>query len=514
MLLLSQGTLVDGTGAEPVISSVLLDHGEIIAVESSIAAPDCDVIDCRGLTITPGFLDLHSHSDLQVLDRRQEKLKQGVTAEVVGNCGFSPFPFAGEDAASLQDFGSGILGKPDGWGWRSARDYFDALHRSGASGEAFPLVGHGSLRIAVHGQGQELLTSHELDRLDGLVDDCLAAGCVGLSTGLMYAPGSSANDKELLHLCKAVAKRDKLYASHIRSYSAGLVNAVEEQIGLAERSGCRLQISHLQASGRQNWHLLEPALERIEAARARGIDVEFDIYPYQCGSTVLTQLLPQWALDGGTPALMDRLASGPIRAKLEAELNDKPRGYWADVTISSVNSKENANVIGQTVSEMAALRETGEGNAVLTLLEEENAAVNIISFNQSEENLRRLIAHNLCSVITDGFYVKGNPHPRLHGTYPELLGTLVRQRKWISLAEAVHKSSAKPAARVRLPRRGIVKPGYLADLAIFDAGQVQSRATYAEPAIDPLGIALVLKRGEIAFRSATAPAVNSSSAMP
>ena len=175
----------------------------------------------------------------------------------------------------------------------------------------------------------------------------------------MYAPGSGANAEELLRVCKAVAKRDKLYASHIRGYSADLVNAVDEQIDLAERSGCRLQISHLQASGRQNWHLLDAGLEHIEAARERGIDVEFDIYPYQCGSTVLTQLLPQWALDGGTPALMDRLASGSIRAKLQSELNDKPSGYWDDVTISSVNSRPNEDLIGKTVSELAAFRETG-----------------------------------------------------------------------------------------------------------------------------------------------------------
>ncbi len=498
MLLLSQGSLVDGTGADPVTGSVLLDGGEILEAGSVFKAPECETIDCRGLTITPGFLDLHSHSDLQVLEHRAEKLKQGVTAEVVGNCGFSPFPYSG-DTHALQSFASGILGKPGGWGWSSAKAYLDAVASADAS--AYSLVGHGSLRIAVHGLGQEALSCAELDRLCGLVEDSLDAGCVGLSTGLMYAPGSSANSEELLRVCQAVARRGKLYTSHIRSYGATLVEAVQEQIQLAERSGCRLQISHLQAAGRKNWNLLEPALDQIEAARSRGVDVEFDIYPYQCGSTVLTQLLPQWSLDGGTPGLLERLADTRSRARLQAELDDAEAGRWSDVTISSVESEQNAGMVGKTVSQIAAIRETSEGASVLDLLAEENAAVNIVSFNQSEENLRRLITHQLCSVITDGFYVKGQPHPRLHGTYPELLGTLVRDRAWLTLSEAVHKSSAKPAARLNLSNRGKLKPGYVADIVLFDAEKIASDATYTHPMCDPRGISLVIQNGKIAFRA-------------
>jgi dihydroorotase/N-acyl-D-amino-acid deacylase len=335
----------------------------------------------------------------------------------------------------------------------------------------------------------------------GLLDDSLAAGCVGFSTGLMYAPGSSADPRELELLCRVVARRGKLYATHMRSYASTLLEALREQITLAERTGCRLQISHLQAAGRANWALQEPALAEIEAARSRGIDIEFDIYPYQCGSTVLTQLLPQAALDGGTEALLNRLRDPAARRTLLAEMPDD-RPPWQDVTISAVATPGNQAVVGKTVETIALQRGCPPAECVLDLLLEEHAAVNIVSFNQSETNLRQLITHPLCSIITDGFYVQGNPHPRLHATYPELLGTLVRERAWLSLPEAIHKSTAKPAARLNLTDRGLVRPGYLADLVLFDPETIASRSTYQAPVADPVGISYLIKNGEIVLPAA------------
>lgn len=491
--------MIDGSSADRFLASVLIDRERIVEVGPLLNPPDCPAIDCTGLTIAPGFIDLHSHSDLQVLEHRTEKLKQGVTTEAIGNCGFSPFPYNG-DPASLQEFAAGILGKRTGWGWRSARSYFDALSSAGAANRAIPLVGHGSLRIAVHGLGQDELTARELDEMCSLLEDSLDAGCAGLSTGLMYAPGSAANKQELERVCAVVACKGKLYASHIRSYGGGLVEAVREQITVAEQTGCRLQISHLQAAGRDNWRLQETALEAIEQAHARGLDIEFDIYPYQCGSTVLTQLLPQWALDGGTPALLALLHDSQARDRLTRQLGESAADRWSDVTISSVDSAVNTRIIGQTVTQVAHDRERNAADVVLDLLAEEQGAVNIVTFNQSEANLRHLLTHELCSVITDGFYVKGNPHPRLHGAYPELLGRLVRDRKWLTLAQAIHKSTAQPAARLRLRDQGLLRPGYLADLVIFDDTAIASRSTYEEPAADPQGIAYVIKDGELLFR--------------
>lgn len=362
----------------------------------------------------------------------------------------------------------------------------------------FSLIGHGSLRVAVAGQEQRPLSKEQIDRMSGMLDEALAAGCVGFSTGLMYAPGSSAGPAELQEFCRIVARHGKLYATHMRSYGAGLVEAVREQLNLARATGCRLQISHLQASGRVNWDLLPPALEEIEAARQEGLDVEFDIYPYQCGSTVLTQWLPDWALDGGKDALMNRLR-GAERDKIASAMDRARAQLWSDITISAVGTQANAGLVGKTIAEVAEDRKTEPVEAALDLLVEENAAVNVVSFNQSEENLRKVLTHPLCSVISDGFYVKGRAHPRLYGTFPELLGTVTRERGWLSLADAVHKITGKPAARLGLNDRGLLKPGYFADVTIFDPVRVNSRSTYEAPDVEPEGIAGVLKDGAAVY---------------
>jgi dihydroorotase/N-acyl-D-amino-acid deacylase len=432
---------------------------------------------------------------VQVLEERPEKLAQGITSEVVGNCGFSPFPYDGH-LPELKEFAGGILGRAGDWGWPSAFAYLKALEDVGANERALPLAGHGSLRVAVCGLRQGPLSVPESDRLAGLLEDSLQAGCVGLSTGLMYAPGSSARSEELEPLCRIVARHDKLYATHMRSYSAGLIEALREQIELAEHTGCRLQISHLQAAGRKYWSLQQQALDEIEAARVRGVDIEFDIYPYQCGSTVLTQLLPQWAMDGGTAALLKRLSDMDSRKAILAEMEAGPKP-WSDVTISAVTTPGNAKFVGKTVSEIAEARGQDAGACALDLLLEEQAGVNIITFNQSEDNLRQLITHPLCSVITDGFYVIGKPHPRLHGTYPELLGSLVRERHWLSLHDAIHKSTVKPAARLKLQNRGRLWVGYSADIVVFDPERIHSHASYERPTLAPEGIAAVIKNGDI-----------------
>lgn len=492
-LLFSNATIVDGSGADSFCADILVAGDHIAEIAPCIQAPNADCIDCTGLTLVPGFIDSHTHSDLQVIEGRTDKLRQGVTTEVIGNCGFSAYPPA-HPADNLRGFANGIFCGSDSWGWNSTEEYLRTIEQS-RTANVVSLVGHGSLRIAVAGSRQGPLSEAQLCSMESLLEEAFAAGAAGFSTGLMYAPGSSAPSEELERMCRVTAKAGKIYTSHIRSYFAELVDAVDEQLELARRSGGRLQISHLQAVGAANWPLQQIAIDHIERARAEGIDVEFDCYPYVAGSSVLTQVLPQNALDGGVPALLGRLRNAASRLVIRDELNRIIPWRWSDIYISSVGSAANQSAIGKNLLELAESRGTLPADITLDLLLEEQGDVNMLCFNQSMENLQATLTHPCSTIISDGFYVKGRPHPRLHGTFPLLLGTFTRDRGWLSLSQSVHKITGKPAERYSLKHRGLLAPGYFADIVGFRADAIDSPATYECPTEPPIGIEFVYRNG-------------------
>jgi dihydroorotase/N-acyl-D-amino-acid deacylase len=336
-----------------------------------------------------------------------------------------------------------------------------------------------------------------MDAMERLLDEALADGACGFSTGLMYAPGSSAPREELERLCSVAARREKIYTTHMRDYSGALVAAVEEQIELSRRSGCRLQISHFQAVGQKHWAQQRPALERIEGARADVVDVAFDCYPYVAGSTVLTLFLPQAALDGGNEAMLRRISTEPARSRIAAECDAMLAQTWDDIFVSAAGTPAGAALVGRSVADIARERGTAPATTVLDLLIENDGQVNVLEFNQSEENLRETLTHPLSTVISDGFYVSGRPHPRLAGTFPALLGEMARRRGWLTLEEAVRKITSAPAERFGLTDRGRVAPGMRADLVVLDAERVGSPATYEQPELPPVGIELVVRGGRL-----------------
>jgi len=281
----------------------------------------------------------------------------------------------------------------------------------------------------------------------------------------------------------------------MRSYSWDLLDSVRKQLALAQTTGCRLQISHFQAVGRANWNKQSEALELIEQAARGGIDVEFDSYPYLAGSTVLSQLLPQPALEGGSAALAARLLDARKRAEIARATEAAMAQSWSDILISGVATAANARLVGLTVAEIASERGCEPIQAVLDLLVEEDADVKMISFNQSENNLRVLLTHPRCTVISDGFYVKGRPHPRLFGTFPELLGKYCREKKWLTIEEAIHKITAKPAARFGFQGTATLRSGSAADLVVFDPLRIGSPASYSDPTQPPTGIERVFRKG-------------------
>jgi N-acyl-D-aspartate/D-glutamate deacylase len=497
-LLLKNGMLFDGSGSPGQRGSVFIKNGAIEAVGIFEEPTESAVMNCEGLSIAPGFIDAHSHSDLQVLAGKREKLRQGVTAEVVGNCGFSPYP-CGSHAPELREFANGILHGNETWSWPSARAYLSDLQTQASCVTPFSLVGHGSLRVAFAGNRQGPLPETTVDAMEHTLEEALADGAVGFSTGLMYAPGSSAPKEELERLCRVVARQGKIYTTHMRDYGFKLLEAIDEQVALARGSGCRLQISHLQAVGRANWHLNQLAIERVEAARSSGIDIAFDCYPYTAGSTVLSQLLPQAALDGGTEALLARLTDPAQRKRIAAETIAGMAHEWTDIFISAVRSEQNRDAVGKSIATLSEARQQAPIDVVFDLLIEENAGVNMLEFNQSEENLRAMLSHPLAIVISDGFYVSGRPHPRLFGTFAELLGSVCRDRGWMPETEAIRKVTGFAADRFGLKGRGYLRPGYMADITVFDSARVTSPATYENPEQSPQGIRAVIRSGQVQF---------------
>lgn len=493
-LVLKGGTLADGSGAPLQHGDVLIDGDRITAVGSFAIPLSATVIDCTGAIVAPGFIDAHSHSDLQVIEGRREKLLQGVTSEVVGNCGFSAYP-QGSHATELRSFANGIFCGDEAWGWDSADGYLAKAGSAEAVVSVYSLIGHGSLRIAVAGNEMNTLAEDKMVAMEECLRQAFVEGAIGFSTGLMYAPGSSAGQDELLRLCKVVADCGKIYCTHMRDYGFHLIEAIDEQIVLAERTGCRLQISHLQAVGQANRDLNALALERIEEAHVRGVDIAFDCYPYIAGSTVMTQLLPQWALEGGTDVLMDRLHTKAERDRIEEEMRTTMANTWSELLVSAVGSTKNASLVGKTLVELGEIRQQRPAEVVFDLLIEERGQVNILEFNQSEENLRRNLNHPLAIIISDGFYVKGRPHPRLHGTFPELLGNLCRDRRWMKTETAIHKITGFPADRFGIKDRGYLREGYIADVTIYDPESIRSLATYEDPSRSPEGILHVIRAG-------------------
>ncbi len=493
LLHLKNAILIDGTGAPPCKGDILIVGDRIIEVGLCTVPPGTPVVDCTGWVVCPGFIDAHSHSDLHVLKARLEKTQQGVTSEVVGNCGFSPYPTAGREDA-VRKFANGILCGDERWGWGGATAYLKDLAQA-PNATAYSLIGHGSMRVAVAGNEQRSLTTREMDRMEQLLEEALTAGAIGMSTGLMYAPGSCADADELECLCRIVARHNKIYATHMRSYSFGLEEAVEEQLDLARRTGCRLQISHLQAVGRPNWDRQRRVIEIIEQASQEGVDVAFDCYPYTAGNTVLTQLVPQWALNGGTDRMIERLLDPRLRKQIAEETRAKMALPWTDVVLTSVESQHNRWAVGMTLAALAERRALEPADLLLELLIEERGNATMLTFNQNEENLRQVLTHPFSIIITDGLFVHGKGHPRLHGTFPLLLGDICRDRHWLSLQEAIHKVTGKPAARFGLAQRGLLKPGYYADIAIFDATSINSAANYENPDVPPEGIRHILRNG-------------------
>jgi N-acyl-D-amino-acid deacylase len=505
-------TVIDGTGRPGNRTDVGVRDEAIVAVGDLSRESAGTVLNATGRVLAPGFIDMHSHSDWRLWGNRraESKIRQGVTTEVVGNCGFSPAPISPEFRDEMRTF---ALYVPKGmdFSWRSVGEYLRAFDRDGTALNVVQLVGHGTLRLAAMGFARRPPTGGELTVMQRMMTDAMNEGAWGLSTGLIYAPGSYATTDEIVAVAKAAARYRGFYASHIRGEGATLLEAVREAIQVGREASMPVQISHIKAAGRPHWGKVPDALALIDAARAEGLDVMGDVYPYTASSTSLRTALPDWALEGGVSAMLKRLDDPGARARIRAEMERSggtsimDRMGWENVMIAWCPKRKDAE--GRRVAEIAAARKLDPIEAVFELLRDAEGVASMILFQLDEKDFLRAVTHPHVMIGSDGSALAatgemavGKPHPRSYGTFPRILGRYVRDERVLSLAEAVHKMTGLPARRLALRDRGQIRVDAKADLVVFDPRRVADQATFEDPHRYPVGIEHVVVNGRFVIK--------------
>ncbi|WP_329577812.1 D-aminoacylase [Kitasatospora sp. NBC_01250] len=509
-LLFRGATVVDGTGADRYRADVLVRDGVIADLGKGLTAHQ--VVDAHGLVLAPGFIDMHSHSDLRVLVERDHlsRVTQGVTCEVLGQDGLSYAPVDDRTLPELRRQLAGWNGDPAGfgWDWRTVGQYLDRLD-AGIAVNACYLVPHGTLRTLVLGWERRPPSAAELDAMRELLAQGLREGAVGLSSGLSYTPGMYADTDELAALCAVVAAHGGYHSPHQRSYGAGALAGYAEMVEISRRTGCPLHLAHATMNFAVNRGRAGELLALLDRALADGLDLSLDSYPYLPGSTTLAAMLPSWATEGGPDATLARLADPAarerIRLALEEQGSDGCHGVvadWSAVQISGVRTPQLADAVGRTVAELAAARGGTGTEAFFALLRADELGTTVLQHVGHEENVQAIMRHPAHTAGSDGLLVGARPHPRAWGTFARYLGRYSRELGVLTLEQAVARMAGRPARRLRLLRRGTIAVGHHADLVLFDPATVADTATFEQPRRAATGIQHVYVNGTAVLRDA------------
>jgi N-acyl-D-amino-acid deacylase len=496
-VVLRGGHVIDGSGRAGVDADVGISNGRIGAVGRRLRDTGRREIDVKGLVVAPGFVDIHSHGDGTLWDdpRAESVVRQGITTIVVGQDGGSLAPRSASDRSGRGHVPSFATL------WGALRDLQPAVNVAS-------MIGFGTVRLFVVGEANRPATPSEMGRMVRIVENALADGACGASSGLEYTPGAFASREELVALCRPLARRGLPYATHLRNEDDWLLEAVDEAVSVARDAGCPLQISHLKTQGPRNWGKLDDVFARIATARRAGQDVTFDRYPYVAYQTGLTNLFPIWSRDGGARELLSRVSRADTAEQIRKETLAKVEliGGWDNVMISGVGDVADKAAEGKRLGSYASSVGRDPYDVAVDLLRRSNGSVGMVGFAMSEQNLERILAHPYGMVCTDGgaFAIdgparRGHPHPRGLGSFPRVLGRYVRERRALSLEQAVRKMSSVPAARLGFRDRGWIARGFAADIVVFDPATIADRATFAEPFQYPVGIKTVLVNGEVAL---------------
>ena len=504
-ILLRGGSVVDGSGRARFPADVEVAQGRIAAI-GDLAHAEADLdLDVSGLTVAPGFIDAHSHSGLALLEdgSATPKVAQGVTTEIIGNCGFGPFPVPSEAARQVM---SALVAHSDAGQPRlfaSLRDYPEALMAQGCAVNVAALLPHGAIRTGVVGAADRPAREHEMRTMCELVREGMAQGAVGMSLGLLYAPGCFTPAEELAELSRAMVDHHGILVSHGRNECDRFQESIEEVIEIGRQTGVAAHISHLKVADPANWGRVSAALERIDQGNERGQRVTCDQYPYTAGSGPFQTIMPPWSLAGGTRDLLERLRDPAAWARIVRafEGRDAIPGWdnmslrigWDRIVVGSAPGTEAWE--GRSLAAIAADSGRAPSDVLSDVLLATHGSGIGIFHQMCEEDVRTVMVHPAQMVGSDGLPGAGRPHPRLWGTFPRVLGYYSRELGLMTLEQAVHKMTEKTAEAFRLHGRGLVRAGCYADLCVFDADRIIDRATYDDPTRPPEGIAHVICNG-------------------
>jgi N-acyl-D-amino-acid deacylase len=523
--LITNGLIFDGTFSEPYEADIGISADKIVFVDkkSEFTSPKSKVtaekiIDAQNLTVAPGFIDTHSHSEFSLLadPRAEGKLCQGITTEISGNCGLSAAPLHG-DAFLQREDDLKELGIRERWS--TFNQYFDILKKRGIAINFATLAGHGNIRASVIGYKDERPDDVELEKMKTFLRKAICEGALGLSAGLIYPPGIYSKTEELIELCKVLSEscnppsapfskgekgRFGIYTTHMRSEGDRLLESMEETIRIGMETGIKIHISHIKTSGRENWNKIGRVLSLMGEAGKRGVSLTCDAYPYTASSTDLDTVLPLWVYSGGREAELKRLKNTSLREKIRKQIIDihPAKDYWKKISISSVSSEKNRWMEGRSLYNIASFQGKEPVDILFDILTEEKLMVSAIFASMHEGNLTKFLSLPYCMIGTDssarsfsGRTRKGKPHPRGFGSFPRFLGKYVRGERLMSLSEGVHKITMLSARRFGIRKRGIIKKGAYADIVIFDYAGIIDKATFKNPFLKPEGIHYIFING-------------------